>query len=48
MTDRDPYARQQVAELLGLGLDRLDTVVDEEYLAAAVKLAQDGVAYETG
>ena len=35
---------QQATELLGLGLDGLDPVVDEEDLAAAVDLAQDGVA----
>ena len=36
------------AELLGLGLDRLDPVVDVEDLAAAVELAQDRVADEPG
>ena len=36
------------AELLGLGLDRLDPVVDVEHLPAAVELAQDRVADEPG
>ena len=36
------------AQLLGLGLDRLDPVVDVEDLAAAIELAQDRVAHETG
>ena len=39
---------QELAQLLGLGLDRLDAVVDEEDLAAAVELAQDRVADEPG
>ena len=46
--DDDPGARQHLAELLGLGLDRLDPVVDEEHLPAAVELAQDRVADEPG
>ncbi len=40
--------RQEAAELLGLGLDGLDPVVDVEHLAATVQLAQDGVADEPG
>ena len=39
---------QHRPELLGLGLDRLDPVVDVEDLAAAVELAQDRVADEAG
>ena len=46
--DGDAGAGQQPAQLLGLGLDRLDAVVHEEDLAAAVQLAQDGVAHEAG
>ncbi len=45
---RDSNARQQRPKLLGLRLDRLDAVVDEEDLTAAVQLAQDGVADEPG
>ena len=37
---------QQLAQLLGLGLDRLDPVVDVEHLPAAIELAQDRVAHE--
>jgi hypothetical protein len=39
MPDDDPRARQQPAQLLRLGFDRLDPVVDIEHLAAAVQLA---------
>ena len=46
--DDDPRAGQQPPQLVGLGLDRLDPVVDEEDLAAAVELAQDRVADEAG
>ena len=46
--DDDPGAGQQPAQLLGLGLDRLDPVVDVEDLAAAVELAQDRVLDEAG
>ena len=42
--DDEPGVRQQPPELLGLRLDGLDAVVDEEDLAAAVELAQDRVA----
>ena len=48
VADDDPGARQHPPELLGLGLDRLDPVVDEEHLPAAVELAQDRVADEPG
>ena len=48
VADDDPGIGQELAELLGLGLDRLDPVVDEEDLAAPVELAQDGVADEAG
>ena len=48
VADRDADPRQELAELLGLGLDRLDAVVDEEDLAAAVELAQDRVADQPG
>ena len=48
VADDEPGARQHPPELLGLGLDRLDPVVDEEDLAAAVELAQDRVADEPG
>ena len=48
VADDDPRAGQHPPELLGLGLDRLDPVVDEEDLAAAVELAQDRVADEPG
>ena len=48
VADDEPGARQHPPELLGLGLDRLDPVVDEEHLAAAVELAQDRVADEPG
>ena len=46
--DDDARLGQQLAQLLGLRLDRLDPVVDEEDLAAAVELAQDRVAHEAG
>ena len=46
--DDDPRPGQQPPQLLGLGLDRLDPVVDVEHLAAAVELAQDRVAHEAG
>ena len=48
VADDDARVGQQAAQLLGLGLDGLDPVVDEEDLAAAVELAQDGVADEAG
>ncbi len=48
VADDEPRAGQQPPQLLGLGLDRLDPVVDEEHLAAAVELAQDRVADEPG
>ena len=48
VADDEPRVRQQPPELLGLGLDRLDPVVDVEDLAAAVELAQDRVADEPG
>ncbi len=48
MTHHEPGARQHPPELLRLGLDRLDPVVDVEDLAAAVELAQDRVADEPG
>ena len=44
--DDDARLGQQLAQLLGLRLDRLDAVVDEEDLPAAVELAQDRVAHE--
>jgi hypothetical protein len=44
--DDDPGVRQQSPQLLGLGLDRLDPVVDVEGLAAPVELPQDRVANE--
>ena len=46
--DDDARLGQQLAQLLGLRLDRLDAVVDEEHLAAAVELAQDRVAHQPG
>ena len=46
MTDDDPCARQQPAQLLGLRLDRLDPVVDVEDLAAPVELAGDRVLHQ--
>ena len=46
VADDDARLGQQPAQLLGLRLDRLDPVVDEEHLAAAVELAQDRVAHE--
>ena len=46
VADDDPGLRQEPAQLLGLGLDRLHPVVDEEDLPAAVELAQDGVPDE--
>ena len=48
VADDEPGAGQHPAELLGLGLDRLDPVVDVEDLAAPVELAQDRVADEPG
>ena len=48
VADDEPDARQHPAQLLGLGLDRLDPVVDVEDLPAAVELAQDRVADEPG
>ena len=48
VTDDDPHARQQLPKLLGLGLDRLDPVVDVEDLPAPVELSQDRVPHEAG
>ena len=48
VADDDPDVGQEPSELLGLGLDRLDPVVDVEDLPAAVELAQDRVANEPG
>jgi hypothetical protein len=48
VTHHEPDARQHLAELLGLGLDRLDPVVDIEDLSATIELAQDRVADEPG
>ena len=48
VADHEADARQHPAQLLGLGLDRLDPVVDVEDLPAAVELAQDRVADEPG
>ena len=45
---RDAGPRQQTSQLLGLRLDGLDAVVDEEHLTAAVEFAQHGVAHEGG
>ena len=44
----DPNARQQRPKLIGLRLNRLDSIVDEEDLSAAVELAQDRVTDEAG
>ena len=46
--DHDPDAGQHRAQLLRLGLDRLDPVVHVEDLAAAVELAQDRVLDQAG
>ncbi len=46
--DDERGVRQEPAELLGLRLDGLDPVVDVEDLPAAVELAQDRVADESG
>ena len=48
VADDEADARQHPAQLVGLGLDRLDPVVDVEDLPAAVELAQDRVADEPG
>ena len=48
VADHEPDAGQHPAQLLGLGLDGLDPVVDVEDLPAAVELAQDRVADEPG
>ncbi len=48
VADDEPRAGQHPPQLFGLGLDRLDPVVDEEHLPAAVELAQDRVADEPG
>ena len=48
VADDEPRARQHPAQLLGLGLDRLDPVVDVEDLPATIELAQDRVAHEPG
>ena len=48
MAHDEPDARQHPPQLLGLGLDRLDAIVDEEHLAAPIELAQDRVADEPG
>jgi hypothetical protein len=48
VADGDADAREQLAELLSLSLYRLDAVVDEEDLPAAVELTQDRVSDETG
>ena len=48
MGDHDARLRQQLAQLLGLRLDRLDPVVDEERLPSPIELAQDRVADEAG
>ena len=45
---RDARLRQQLAQLVGLGLDRLDAVVDEERLPSPIELAQDRVAHQPG
>ena len=44
--DHEPHPRQHPAQLIGLGLDGLDPVVDVEDLSATVELAQDRVAHE--
>ena len=46
VADDDPRGGQEAAQLVGLGLDRLDPVVDEEDLPATVQLAQDRVLDE--
>ena len=46
VADDEPRAGQHLAQLVGLRLDRLDAVVDEEHLSAAIQLAQDRVAHE--
>jgi hypothetical protein len=46
MPDHDPDIGQHRAQLLRLGLDRLDPVVDVEDLPAAIELAQDRVPDE--
>jgi hypothetical protein len=48
VADGDPDAGQHLAELFGLGLDRLDAVVDEEDLTATVELSKDGVSDQAG
>ena len=48
VADDDPGLGQQRAQLVRLRLDRLDPVVDEEDLAAAVQLAQDRLPDEAG
>ena len=40
--------RQELTQLIGLRLDGLDAVVDEEGLPSPIQLAQDRVAHEAG